>query len=79
MRRKSHMRRKNTIQVASTYWKVYFYGFFRTHALINFLIPLMEAEVITLENFVPENQDPVSAKERRHLAGMKLFTCNRRI
>ena len=32
---------------------MYFYGFFQTDVLINFLIPLMRAEAITWENFVP--------------------------
>ena len=54
---------------------MYFYGYF----LINFFIPLRQAEAVTWENFVPANQDPGSTKEGSRLAEIKLFTCNRRI
>ena len=49
------------------------------HVLNYFFIRLRLAETITRENFVPEKGNPGSTIERSHLAGMKLFTCNRRI
>ena len=58
---------------------MYFYGCFQIDVLINFFIPLRRAEAITWENFVPEKRDPGSTKEGSRLAGMKLFTCNRRM
>ena len=58
---------------------MYFYGFFQTDVLLNFLIPLNRAEATTWENFVPAKPDLRIKKEASHLAGMKLFACNRRI
>ena len=58
---------------------MYFYGYFQTDVLINFFIPLRRAEAITWENFVPAKRDPGSTIEGSRLAGMKLFTCNRRM
>ena len=58
---------------------MYFYGYFQTDVLINFFIPLRRAEAITWKNFVPPKRDPGSTKEGSRLAGMKLFTCNRRM
>ena len=54
---------------------MYFYGYF----LINFFIPPSQAEAITWEKFVPANRDPGCTKEGSRLAGMKRFTCNRRM
>ena len=56
-----------------------FYGYFQTDVLINFFTPLRRAEAITWENFVPAKRDHDSKKEGSRLAGMKLFTCNRRM
>ena len=56
---------------------MYFYGYFQTDELINFLIPLRRAEAITWKDFVPAKRDPGSTKEGSRLARMKLFTCNR--
>ena len=58
---------------------MYFYGYFQTGVLINFFIPLRRAEAITWENFVPAKRDPGSTKEGSRIAGMKIFTCNRRM
>ena len=58
---------------------MYFYRFFQTDVLINFFIPPRRAEAITWKNFVPAKRDPGSTKEGSRLAGMKLFTCNRRM
>ena len=58
---------------------MYFYGFFQTDVLINFFIPLRQAESITWENFGPGKRDLDSTKEGSHLARIKLFTCNRKI
>ena len=58
---------------------MYFYRFFQTDVLINFFIPSRRAEAITWKNFVPAKRDPGSTKEGSRLAGMKLFTCNRRM
>ena len=58
---------------------MYFYGYFQTDVLINLFIPLRQAEAITWGNFVPAKRDPGCAKEGSRLAGMKLFTCNRRM
>ena len=52
--------------------------FCQTDVLINFSIPLRQDEAITWENFIPPKQDPGSTIEVYCLAGMKLFTCNRR-
>ena len=54
---------------------MYFYGYFQT----DFFIPLRRAEAITWKNFVPGKRDPGSTKEGSRLAGMKPFTCNRRM
>ena len=51
-----------------------FYGYF----LINFFIPPRPAEVITWKNFIPAKRDPGCTKGSC-LAGMKRFTCNRRM
>ena len=73
-----HMSHKNTIELSSVYWNVllctsiYFY-------LINFFIPPRQAEAITWENFILVKRDPSCTKEGSHLAGMKHFTCNRRM
>ena len=48
---------------------MYCYGYF----LINFFIPVRQAEAITRENFVSAKWDPGSTKEGSRLAGMKLF------
>ena len=57
-----------------------FYFSFLLKALLNhFFIPLTQGEKITWENFVPSKLYPVSTREGFHLAGKKLFTCNRRI
>ena len=48
-------------------------------SLTNLFIPLMRAEAITWENFILAKRDPSSTKEGSRLAGMKLFTCNRKI
>ena len=58
---------------------MYVYGYFQTDVLINFFIPLRRAEAITWKSFVPAKPDPGSKKEGSRLAGMKLFTCNRRM
>ena len=58
---------------------MYFYGFFQADVLINFYIPLRRAEAITWEHFVLAKRDPGRTKEGSRLAGMKLFTCNRKI
>ena len=58
---------------------MYFYGYFQTDVLINFFIPLGWPEAITSKNFVPTKRDPGSTKEGSRLAGMKLFTYNRRM
>ena len=58
---------------------MYFYRFFQTDWLVNFFIPLRWDEAITLENFVPAKWDSGSTKEGPRVAGMKLFTCNRKI
>ena len=58
---------------------MYFYGFFQTDVLINFFILLKRPEAITRENFVPAKRDPDITKEGSRLAGMKLFTCNRKM
>ena len=58
---------------------MYLYGYFETDVLINFFIPLRRADAITWKNFVPAKLDPSSTKEGSRLAGMKLFTCNRRM
>ena len=56
-----------------------FYFSFLLKALLNyFFIPLAQGEAITWENFVPSKRYPVSTKEGFHLAGKKLFKCNRR-
>ena len=55
---------------------------FFKNVLFNFFIPLRRAETITWRNFVPAKRDPGSrdpGKEGSRLAGLKLFTCNRRI
>ena len=52
---------------------------FFKNVLFNFFIPLRRAETITWRNFVPAKRDPGSTKEGSRLAGLKLFTCNRRI
>ena len=48
--------------------------FFQTDALSL----MKQDEAIAWENFIPGKQDPGSAIEGYCLAGMKLFTCNRR-
>ena len=53
--------------------------FFQTYVLINFFIPIRRAEAITSENFVPAKRDPINTIEGSRFAGMKLFTCNRKI
>ena len=58
---------------------MYFYGYFQSDVLINFFIPLRQAETITWENFVPAKWDLGSTVEGSRLAGMKLFTCSRRM
>ena len=58
---------------------MYFNGFLQIDMLINFFILLRRAEAISWENFVPENWDPGSTKEGSNLAGMKPFTCSRKI
>ena len=58
---------------------MYFYGYFPTDVLINFFIPIRRAEAITLKNFVSVKRDPDSTKDGSSLAGMKPFTCNRRM
>ena len=58
---------------------MYFYGFFQTDVLINFLILLRSAETVTWKNLVPAKQDPGSTKKEPHLTRMKLVTFNRRI
>ena len=58
---------------------MHFYGFFQTGVLINFFTPFRSAEAITWENFVPAKWDPGSTKEGSRLAGMKPFTCNRKV
>ena len=58
--------------------EMYFHEYFQTDVLINFFIPLRRAEV-TWENFASAKRDPGSTKEGSRLAGMKLFTCNRRM
>ena len=58
---------------------MHFYGYFQTDVLNNFFIPLRRAEAITWENLVPAKRDPGSTKEGSCLAGMNLFTCNRRM
>ena len=54
---------------------MYFYGYFQT----NFFIPLRRVEVIAWEILVPAKWDLGSTNEGSRLAGMKLFTCNRRM
>ena len=66
--------RKNTIEISSIYWNV-FYGYF----LIKFFVALSRTETITWENFIPAKRDPSSTKARSRLAGMKLFPCSHRI
>ena len=58
---------------------MYFFGFFQTVVLINFFVPLRRAEAITWENFLPVKRDPGSTKKGSRIAGMKLFTCNRKV
>ena len=58
---------------------MYLYGYFQTNVLMNFSIPLRRAEAITWKNFVPAKRDPGSTNEGSRLAGMKLFTSNRRM
>ena len=58
---------------------MYFCGLFQTDVLINFFLPLRRTEVITWENLVPAKRNPGSTKEGSRLAGMKIFTCNRKI
>ena len=58
---------------------MYFHGYFQTDVLVNFFISLGRAETIAWENFVLAKRDPGSTKEGSHLAGMKLFTCNRKM
>ena len=58
---------------------MYFYGYFQTDVLINFFIPLRRAEAIIWENFVPAKRDRGSTIEGSRLAGIKLFTSNRRM
>ena len=58
---------------------MYFYEFFQTDVLINFFIPLRVRVWVTWKNFVPAKRDPGSTKEGSRLAGMKLFTRNRRM
>ena len=73
-----HMRRKNTIEITTIYWNVLLW-FSQTDVLIQFFIPLRQAEAITRENFIPAKQDPSCTKEGSRLAGMKRFTCNHRM
>ena len=54
---------------------MYFYGYF----LLNFFIPPRLAEANTWENFVPGKWDRGCTKEGSYLAGMKRFTCNRKM
>ena len=42
---------------------MYFYGFFHADVLTNFLVPLRQAEMITLENFVSAKRDPSCREE----------------
>ena len=58
---------------------MHFRRYFQTDVLINFFIPLRWAEAITWENFVPAKRNPGITKEGPRLAGMKRFTCNRRM
>ena len=71
-----HILRKNTIEISSIYWNV-FYGYFLF--LIKFFVALRRTETITWENFVPVKRDPGSTKAGSRLARMKLFPCNHRI
>ena len=68
------MNRKNTIEIPSAI-EMYFHGYF----LINFFIPPSRVEAITWENFFSTKRDPGCTKEESRLAGMKRFTCNRRM
>ena len=52
---------------------------FQADVLINFYVPLRRAEAITWENFVLAKRYPGSKIEGSRLAGMKLFTCNRKL
>ena len=58
---------------------MHFCRYFQTDVLINIFVPLRRAQAITWENFVPGKRDPGSAKEGSRLAGMKCFTCDRRM
>ena len=49
------------------------------HVLKHFFIPLRQAESIIWESSIPAKRDPGITKEGSRLAGMKLFTYNRRI
>ena len=50
---------------------MYFYGFFQTDVLINFLIPLRRTEAITWKNFVQAKRDP-GIQKRDPVAGCNL-------
>ena len=56
--------------------EMYFYQYFQTDMLINFLIPLRRAETITRQNLFPAKRDPGRTKEGFRLAGTKFFTCD---
>ena len=71
-----HIRRKNTIEIATIYWNVLHA---QTDVLINFFIPLRRAKAIAWENFIPVKRDPGTTKEGSCLLGMKFFKCNRKI
>ena len=58
---------------------MYFCGFFQTDLLIYFFILGSRGEVITWENFVPAKRYPGIIKGEFRLAGMKLFTPNRKL
>ena len=68
-----HTCRRNATKIST----IYFFGFFQTDVLINFFIPVRQAEVFTWENFVPAKKDPCFTKEGSHLAGMKLYVIRR--
>ena len=71
-----HICLKNTIEIFSVYWNVLLWIFFNW---LCFSSRLGELERMLWENFVPAKRYTGSTKDRSHHAGMKLFTCNRRM
>ena len=68
-----HTCRRNPIEIST----VYFFGFFQTDVLINFFIPLRQAEAFTWEILVQAKKDPSCTKEWSCLAGMKVYVVAR--